>query len=114
MLPGLPPAPRFSKRCGYRHVVGIAVVQLLTKPICFGRFTSALIGERRFIQSARRDSRIIVQQSNASESLTGLVEISTLELYISAQKTCLRVHPPLRLQCHDFLRNLLRLIWFME
>ena len=102
-LPAYPPAKS-----------GILFAQLFGHAIGFLFLPGLLIGERRFLQSARSNRRIVIKQGDTHESLARFVEMLALDLDVAGQQSRLRIHAPFRLEAHDFLGDLLRVIGFVR
>src|SRR4029453_10061148 len=81
--------------------------------VCFLGFACVPKGQRRLVQRARSDSRIIVKQSDSLKSFASVIEISAFQLHFARQQARFRVYASLRLQRHDLFSNFLSLVWFM-
>ena len=78
--------------------------------LVFSRF---LVGSGCLLQGSRRNGGIVVKQRHTHKSFAGIVEMTALNLHIAGEQTRLCIHLPFRLQRHDFLRDLFRIIRFM-
>src|ERR1017187_6261599 len=94
-------------------VIRIFLAQLAARAIGFISLAGALIGERRLLQCARGDCRVVVKQRHAHERLSGVIEMAALNLHVASEQTRLGIHTPLRLKSHDFLGDFLGIVSFV-
>src|SRR5580700_11934624 len=91
-------------------VIRIFLAQLAVRAICLIGFASTLIGERRLLQRARGNRRIVVKQRHAHERLAGVVEMTALDLHVAREQTRLGVYATFRLKDHYFLGDFLGVV----
>ena len=94
--------------------IGILIAKLLGDAVRFLFLARFLVGGRGLLQSARSDRGIVIEQGHTHESLARFLEMLALDLHVAGQQSRFRVDPPLRLERHDFLGDLLRVIGFVR
>jgi len=65
------------------------------------------------LQSARSNRGVVIKQGDTHESFACFLEMLALNLDVASQQSRFRIHPSLRLQTHDLLGDLLRVIGFV-
>src|SRR5215471_18942028 len=95
-------------------VIWITFAQFVRQAICFLGVTRLAKCHRGFVQCARSDSWIVIEESYAFKSLAGIIEIPALQLHFTRKQARFRVYAAFGLQHHDFFSNLLSLVRFMS
>ena len=72
-----------------------------------------MICGRGFLQSPRRDRRIVVKQRDTHECLACIFESTPFKLHVTREQPRFRVDPPFWLKGNDLLGNLLRIVRFV-
>ena len=94
-------------------VIRITLAQLVRQAVGFFGIAGLAKGKRGFVQRARSDGWVVVEQRDAFKCFAGVIEIPALQLDFAREQTRFGIYPALGLQRHDFFCDLLRLIGFV-
>ena len=94
-------------------VIRITLAQLVREAICFLGIAGLAKGKRGFVQRARSDGWVVVEQRDAFKCFARVIEVSALQLHFAREQTRFGIYTALGLQRHDFFGDLLSLIGFM-
>ena len=68
-------------------VIRIPLVQLVREPICFLGVAGLAKGERGFVERARSNGWVVVEQRDALKGFAGIIEVSALQLHFACKQT---------------------------